>query len=101
MLQTFKLLNGIDNVDATHFFKLSAAGHSHATRQASVVSPTDHTVSPSLGLLKGSSMLALRSNFFSQRVVQPWNRLPLHIRQSDSTTTFKIQFDKQYPDDYN
>ena len=96
MLQTFKLLKGIDNVNANTFFNLSAERHSHSTRQATVVSNDTNVATPALGLLKSSSKLALRSNFFSQRVVQPWNSLPLAIKQSDSTITFKNSYDKHF-----
>ena len=96
MLQTFKLLKGIDNVNANTFFNLSAERHSHSTRQATVVSNDTNVTTPALGLLKTSSKLALRSNFFSQRVVQPRNSLPLAIKQSDSTITFKKSYDKHF-----
>ena len=71
MFQTFKLLKGIDNLNAIMFFNLSAERHGHCTRQATAMSNDTNVATPALGLLKSSSKLALRSNFFSQRVVQP------------------------------
>ena len=41
MIQTFKILKGIDDIDANKFFNLSAERHSYSTRQATTV--TDNT----------------------------------------------------------
>ena len=85
----FQDSQGIDNIDANKFFNLSAERHSYSTRQPTVVTDDTYVPTPTLGLLKGSSKLALRSNFFSQRVVQPWNLLPPVIKQTDSVISFK------------
>ena len=96
MIQTFKLLKGLDNVNANTFFNISAERHSHSTGQAPVVSDDTNNATPALGLLQSSSKLALQSNFFYQRVVQSWNSLLLSIKQSDSTITLKNRFDKHF-----
>ena len=93
MIETFKILHGIEDVDPTTFFTLASDRHDHATRQATVITEEEDTL-PSYGLLKGPSKLELRSNFFSQRVVKPWNSLPINIKNSESVNGFKENYDK-------
>ena len=76
MIQTFMLLKGIDNIDANKFFNHSAEQYSYSKRQAIIVTDETYVPTPTLALRKGSNKLALRSNLFSQRAVQPWNLLP-------------------------
>ena len=76
------------NIDANKF-SISAEQHSYSTRQATTVTDNTYVPTPTHGLLKGSSKLTLRSNLFSQRVVQPWNLLPPVIKQTDSDISFK------------
>ena len=96
MMQNFKILKGIEDIDANKFFNLSAERHSYSIRQATIVTDDTYVPTPTFGLLKGSSKLALRSNFFSQRVVQPWNLLPPVIKQADSVISFKESYDKHF-----
>ena len=37
--------------------------------------------------------LELRRNFFTQRVVAPWNALPPNVHHAPSVDQFKIQYD--------
>ena len=69
MIQTFKIVKKIDNVDPSKYFKFSASQHPHSTRQATFIN--NNIVEPSYGLLQGASKLELHRNFFSQRVVGP------------------------------
>ena len=91
MIQTYKMVHEIDDVNATDFFTFSNTQHNHATRQAATV--TDTVVVPSLGLSQGPSKLELRRNFFTQRVVAPWNALPPGVHSASSVEQFKIQYD--------
>ena len=92
MIQTYKMVHVIDDVNATDFFTFSNTQHSHATRQAATV--TDGMVAvPSLGLSQERCNLELRRNFFTQRVVAPWNALPPDIHSASSVDQFKIQYD--------
>ena len=38
-------------------------------------------------------MNEIRKNFFSQRVVEKWNKLPDLVKQADSVNTFKNRLD--------
>ena len=40
--------------------------------------------------------LDIRHNFFSQRVIEPWNKLPPYVVYSKTVDTFKINYDKWY-----
>ena len=92
MIETFKLLHQIEDVDSSKFFSISSNTHNHTTRQSTVI--TDNVTLPSYGLIKGPSKLELRSNFFSQRVVNPWNALPASVKNSFSVNNFKNNYDK-------
>lgn len=91
MIETFKILHEIEDVDSEKFFSLSSNNHNHATRQSTVIS--DNVVTPSYGLVKGPCKLELRANFFSQRVVTPWNTLPASVKNSTSVNNFKNNYD--------
>ena len=87
MIETFKILRNIDNVASNKFFTTSSDQHEYATQHATVML-NDSTV-PSFGLVKGPSKLALRSNSFLQRVINPWNKLPMAVEDSDSVNLFE------------
>jgi len=79
MVQTFKIIHGIDNVDRATCFTLMDPNRSHRTRLAE-----------GGPMLVGSlARLELRKNFFSQRVVEHWNRLPVAARTAGSVAQFK------------
>ena len=79
MVQTFKIIHGIDNVDRATWFTLMDPNRSHRTRLAE-----------GGPMLVGSlARLELRKNFFSQRVVEHWNRLPVAARTAGSVAQFK------------
>jgi hypothetical protein len=65
MLQTFKILRGIDRVDHSTWFQL-AAETGRATRSAD----------DPLNLRQKASRLEVRRDFFSNRVVEAWNLIP-------------------------
>ena len=94
MIETYKILHKIEDVVPSKFFTISSNHHTYATRQATEIS--EDTIIPSLGLTKGPSKLALRTNFFSQRVINPWNNLPAVTKNSTSVNAFKNNFDKLY-----
>ena len=49
-----------------------------------------------LKLATTRSRLELRRNFFSQRVVSHWNKLPTHVVEADTVNSFKNRLDKQW-----
>ena len=83
-IETFKMLQGLTNVDATVWFALNSRVEGAQTRLS-----TDP-----LSLAIPRSRLDLRKSFFSARVPSIWNSLPLPIRQSRSTNQFKNAYDE-------
>ncbi len=65
MVQTFKIVKGIDRVDHRTWFQLAADG-GRATRSADCP----------LNLRQKAARLEIRRNFFSNRVIDNWNMIP-------------------------
>ena len=82
MIETYKILTGRERIDVDCFFKLSSGGYSlrgHCFK-----------------LYKDRSRLAVRRNFFSQRVVGVWNGLSAHVVEAPSVNSFKNRIDKEW-----
>ena len=79
MVQTFKIVNGIDQVEKDHWFRFRQEAGGHGTRAAQ----------GGLSIIGQRSRLELRRHFFSQRVVEPWNKLPLAAKQSKTVGEFR------------
>ena len=71
IIETFKILNGFNNY-GSKFFKLSDRTK-HLIYRPSKVTNTD---------------------FFSERVLQYWNKLPEHVKDKNSVNSFKNGLDK-------
>ena len=78
LIEVFKLLKGFDKVDYNKFFKIN---------------PRNITRGHSLKLNKSRSRRDIRKNFFSQRVINSWNKLPQNVIDADSVNTFKNRLD--------
>jgi hypothetical protein len=66
MVQTFKILKGVDNVDKSTWFIPASEGQVRVTRM----------VADPLNVRQQASRLDIRRQFYSQRVVDCWNRVP-------------------------
>ena len=78
MIEVYKLLNGMENIDYRNFFNLShrqSRGHSRKLE-----TPTGWRTT-------------LRGNYFSIRVVRPWNALPQEVVEAPSISSFKSRYD--------
>ena len=91
MLQTFKIMKGIDDVDYHTWFTKVSECHQR-TRQAFDILRDGSTVE-NLNLMKPKARLDVRKNFFSCRVVNPWNNLPSDIKCAGSVQNFKEKYD--------
>ena len=87
MIQVWKILSKHDNVEIESFFQL-ANSNSGSSR------PSTRLATQTLSLVKPRFRLDLRKNFFSVRVVDPWNELPEEVRSSTSLNQFKNSYDK-------
>ena len=92
LIETFKIVSGLDRVSPDKFFSMSAGTHSHATRSTTVIDGDNSE--DTLNFVKPISRLALRRNFFSQRVVDQWNLLPHQVKTVNSLNAFKNSLDK-------
>lgn len=83
VIQVFKILKGIDDVDYDQWFNYCSEIHNVNTRS-----------SQQENLAVQKTRLDVRQHFFSQRVVTSWNKLSKEIRQSETVNCFKNRFDK-------
>jgi len=79
MIQVYRVLHKKDRVTETTWFRRTANQHNRTTRQAADM----------LNLYKSPCTSEMRRNFFSQRVIDQWNNLPIEIRNSASVNQFK------------
>ena len=84
MIETFKILTGIEKVDMGQFFELSDTGYKlrgHRKR-----------------LTVNRCRLDSRKYFFSNRVVRHWNNLTQEIVDARSVNVFKNRLDRRWQD---
>ena len=79
LIQAFKIIKGFDKVDSTKFFTFSTLSSTRGHR---------------FKLSKKRTRLELRRNFFSQRVVNTWNKLPNRVVDVVSVNAFKQALDE-------
>ena len=81
--ETYKILNGVNNVDwRTWFTKNTTVDSGRETRAAA--DPHSLRMPP--------ARLDLRRNFFSHRVVERWNNLPSAVKDSKNVKQFKMAY---------
>ena len=83
MIQTFKILKGVDNVDPSIWFCTVENNTSIQTRRSAYP----------LNLQHQRSNLEIRRNFFSIRVAEPWNSLPIEVKDAEKIEQFKKLYD--------
>ena len=83
LIQVYKFLNKVDNVNPDIWFKTVGENPARVTRLSNYV----------LNLVKSRSRLDVRSQFFSQRVVDKWNSLPTDVKTKPSINSFKNALD--------
>ena len=86
MIQTFKIMSGIDQVQPETWFTLgNTLVREGAAQTRSTTS--NHTI------MERWANTDIRRNFFSQRVIKPWNNLPDQIKSVSSVDHFKNAYD--------
>ncbi len=86
MVQTHKIVHGLDEVKRGQWFELEANRGTSGVR-------TRHQQGV-LNLRPAYGRTEVRRNFFSVRVVPKWNALPDKIKMSATTHSFKHQYRK-------
>ena len=79
IIETYKYLQGSDK----KFFYYTSDRHTRQTRGAEMKL-----------LVPEKCMTNVRREFFPNRVVAPWNDLPLNVREAPSLPVFKKRLDK-------
>ena len=82
MVQVFKILNNFDKVDKNIWFR-----NVNDTQVA-----TRHRSDPNNLTRQYVSRTDIRQNFFSQRVINTWNSLPVHVKESTTVKSFKKRY---------
>ena len=86
MIQTYKIIHGVDNVAHSKWFTLVESGDNNRI--------TRHTSCP-LNICPTRSRLDIRGNFYSKRVINRWNSLPSEVKMAPNINVFKSRYDKQ------
>ncbi|MCL4141514.1 UNVERIFIED_CONTAM: hypothetical protein GTU68_065742 [Idotea baltica] len=79
MIETYKLIHSFEDIPYTNFFQLNTnnlRGHSLK------LSKPDHW------------RTTLKGNWFSIRVIDPWNALPESVVTAPTIATFKARYDR-------
>ena len=82
MIAVFRIINGFDKVDSTKFFRFR--NHTWPNRFHSKQ------------IMKQNFKTDIRKHFFSQRIINFWNRLPRYVVDSGSITMFKSNLDRHF-----
>ena len=78
LIEAFKLIRGFENLDYRTFFNLNNSNRTRGHRYK---------------LVKNRSRLDIRKYFFSQRIVDLWNKLPQGVVEATSVNQFKNKLD--------
>ena len=84
MIEVWKVVSG-KSADCDKLFTL-VQNYSQRETRGSV----------SLNLAPIKTKLDIRKNFFTSRVISPWNKLPISLKLADTIESFKLQFDKYH-----
>ena len=80
LIETYKIITGKEKIKKEDFFDFSDTGYNLRGHCYKLSTQRSH--------------LEVRQNFFSQRVVGPWNQLPAHVVEAPSVNAFKNRYDK-------
>ena len=74
LLQAYRVFNGVDNVDPDIWFNTAQARNGLVTF---------------MNVTTREERLEIRKNFWSQRVIDPWNNLPNQVKEVETFDCFK------------
>ena len=82
LIEVFKALSGSSSPELRNLFRVRSDS---ALR------------GPQLTLEKPRSNTSIRLQFFSNRVINAWNKLPSNVVEAKSVTMFKLRLDESWP----
>ena len=85
LIETYKYLNGFNDVDSTGLFSFVRDRHSKDTRS--------HENNDLIG---EKTSLNIRKFFFTNRVTYAWNSLPTEVKEAPSVNSFKNRYDELF-----
>ena len=83
VIQTYKILKGIDRVDHNTWFSKVGVDATRLTRHTSY-----HD-----NLIPKRSRTDVRQNFFANCVVHKWNKLPVEVKEAKTLNIFRTLLD--------
>ena len=97
LVETFKTLNGLNNVDKAAWFELSEERIRPSTRSNTTICDNGEG-EMRVSLLREQAQTDLRNNSFRFCAARAWSELPDEVRDVKSTNAFKNAYDKwKYP----
>ena len=84
LIETFKILKELDNVNPSHFFKKGMSRHATRGNPLKIFKPALH------------KNLNCRKHFFTMRVINQWNELPTDVVNAKTVNVFKNRLDKYW-----
>ena len=88
MIQTYKIIHQIDKVDPKTWFQF----RDNRPTRGNVQIDNGGIARKKLSL--NARQTDVRRNFYSNRVVRPWNELPEDVKNAKSVSSFKNTYDK-------
>ena len=91
-IETFKTMNGFNNVKKEDWFKLEEEDTRPTRRNAEV---TEEGVKRKVHVLRmESARLEVRKNFYNIRAAKSWNGIPQSVKEKTSVNAFKNAYDR-------
>jgi len=84
LIEVYKILNGKERVDTAKFFQLASDTHGLRGHLQKLFKPRCRTT--------------VRKTFFSNRIIDEWNRLPQYVIDLSSVNVFKNRLDEAWKD---
>ena len=92
MIQTYKVMNGIENVNKHEWFDIKQEDERRPTRATTEITATGERWRENV-LETERTRLDVRRNFFKSRITKPWNDIPENVKETKSVNSFKNAYD--------
>ena len=92
MIEAYKVMTGINNVDKNDWFSFRQADATRSTRSTTTITPEGETQKENV-LYMEHVRLEVRKNSFNVRVIGRWNALPEEVKSAKSVNAFKNAYD--------
>ena len=93
MIEVFKIMRGMTKVKKNEWFELREDVDIRPTRLNTTVTDGVLQRRPDV-LFKARAKKGIRKNWFTLRVVRPWNDIPDEVKNQKSVNAFKNAYDR-------